>query len=551
MRKGKIDKWMEGYRESLEKRPERKKVFTTRSGIPIKPIYTSEDLNDFDDEKKLGLPSEYPYTRGIYPSMYRGRIWTKRLLVGLQSPETFNMRQKDMLRAGQNGINFVPCNSYFRGYDSDTVDKVLLGRCGTTVDSLKDMEIAFDGIPLDKVSLAMNDFGPYMMVASLIAMAEEGGIPISRLQGTTNQSDFISHYISCNQPIRFELDGHLRILTDHVKYCTEHMPKWHPISVVGQHMQQAGANPVQALAFTLSTGIFYVDTFIKAGLDVDDFAPRFSFFFDISGDLFEEVAKFRAARRMWASIMRNRFGAKNPQSCLLKFHAQTSGTELTQQQPLNNIVRSSLHTLSAILGGAQSIHTDAFDEPLWIPSEKSQRVAIMTQNIIAEETGVADVIDPMGGSYFVESLTNEVEKRAWDYINTIDKKGGMFEAAKEGFVQREIADSSFGYQKEVDGGNRTVVGLNKYTVEDQEEAPEQLKVDKELIERQINRTKSLREKRNQKKADNAMKDLRNAALDPGRNLFEAVIDAVKADVTHGEIVRKLRDVYGFGRPLLT
>ncbi|MFA4910616.1 MAG: methylmalonyl-CoA mutase family protein [Desulfobacteria bacterium] len=550
MNKGKVEKWMKDHEESLKRCPERQNEFKTPSGITRRPLYTSSDLKDFDESGELGLPGEYPYTRGVYPSMYRGRLWTKRFLVGLQSPEMFNIRQKEMLEAGQNGINFVPCNSYFRGYDSDTVDRELLGRCGTTVDSLNDMEIAFDGIPLEKVSLGMNDFGPFMMVASIVAMAEKRGIPLSQIQGTTNQSDFISHYVSCNQPIRFGLDGHLRILVDHVVFCTKNVTKWHPVSVVGQHMQQAGATPVQALAFTLSTAIFYVDALVKAGLEVDDFGPRFSFFFDVSGDLFEEVAKFRAARRMWAKIMKNRFHALNPKSWLMRFHAQTSGTELTQQQPLNNIARACLHTLAAVFGGAQSIHTDAYDEPMWSPTEKSQRVAIMTQNIIAEESGVADVIDPLGGSYYLENLTNEVENMAWDYIRRIDDMGGMFEAVKEGFVQKEIAKASFECQKEVDSGDRVVVGLNKYIIQEQEEPSEQIKVNAELIERQINRTKNLKEKRNQERAKDAIKKMRKAALDPEQNIFEAVIGAVKDDVTHGEIVTELRDVYGFGRPLL-
>jgi len=546
----KVEEWNRCYKESIERYPERQEGFKTLSGITRKALYTSSDLKDFDEERDLGFPGEYPYTRGVYPSSYRGRLWTKRFLVGLQSPEIFNIRQKEMLEAGQNGINFVPCNSYFRGYDSDMVEEELLGRCGTTVDSLNDMEIAFDGIPLERVSLGMNDFGPFMMVASVVAMAEKRGIPLLQIQGTTNQSDFISHYVSCNQPIRFELEGHLRMLVDHVKYCTKNIPKWHPVSVVSQHMQQAGATPVQSLAFTMSTAIFYVDTFIKSGLRVDDFAPRFSFFFDVSGDLFEEVAKFRAARRMWARIMKERFKALNPQSWLMRFHAQTSGTELTQQQPLNNVARACLHTLAAVLGGAQSIHTDAFDEPLWSPTEKSQRVAIMTQNIIAEESGVADVVDPLGGSYYLENLTNEVENMAWDYIKRIDEMGGMFQAVKEGFVQKEIAKSSFEYQKEVDNGDRVVVGLNKYDFKEKEESTEQIKVDAELIKRQVNRTKSLKENRDKGRAKDALESIRKAALNPQENIFEMVIEAVKADVTHGEIVRELRDIYGFGRPLL-
>ncbi|MFH1624235.1 MAG: acyl-CoA mutase large subunit family protein, partial [Pseudomonadota bacterium] len=463
---------------------------------------------------------------------------------------TFNARQKEMLKAGQSGINFIPCNSYWRGYDSDMVDKTLLGRCGTTIDSLKDVEIAFDGIPLDQTSLGMNDFGPFMMVASIIALAEERHIPVSRLQGTTNQSDFLSHYVGCNQPIRFGVDGHLKIMVDHVKYCTEHMPKWHPVSVVGKHYRESGATPVQSVAFALAAGIFYVDTFIRAGLSVDDFAPRFSFFFDASGDLFEEVAKFRAVRRMWAKIMKERFGAENPKSWLMKFHVQTSGAELVTEQPINNVVRASLHTLSAVLGGAQSIHTNSYDEPLWTPSAKSQRIAVMTQNIIAEETGVANVIDPLGGSYYVESLTDEIEERIWEYIDTIEKKGGMFEAAKEGFIQREIDKTSYEYQKEVDSGKRVVVGLNKYVVEDEEELPEQVKVDPALIEKQINRTKNLKKNRDQKRAADALKRIREAAMDPAKNVFEAAIEAVKAHVTNGEMVAELRDVYGFGRPLL-
>ena len=551
MHENKVNKWIESYEDSMKVCPERQNEFKTLSGITRKPLYTPKDLEGFDKVRDLGFPGEYPYTRGIYPSMYRGRLWTKRFLVGLQSPEVFNVRQKEMLKAGQNGINFIPCNSYFRGYDSDMVEQELLGRCGTTMDSLNDMEIAFDGIPIESVSFGMNDNGPFMMVASIAAIAEKRGIPLSQIQGTTNQSDFISHYVGCNMMLRFELEGHLRILIDHIKFCTETMPKWHPISVVGQHMQQAGATPVQALAFTLSSAIFYIAEFVKSGLDVDDFAPRLSFFFDVSGDLFEEVAKFRAARRMWAKIMKDRFNAKNPKSLMMRFHAQTSGTELTRQQPLNNIVRSSLHTLAAVLGGAQSIHTDAYDEPLWTPTEKSQRVAIMTQNIIAEESGVADIIDPLGGSYYLEHLTNEVEDMAWDYVKRIDDLGGMFQAIKEGFVQNEIAKSSLEYQQQVDNENVVIVGMNKYTVQEQEDPPNQVKVDAKLIEKQIERTKRLKEKRNQKKANNAIEMIRKATADSTRNIFQAVIEAIKEDVTHGEIVRELRDVYGFGSPLLT
>jgi methylmalonyl-CoA mutase N-terminal domain/subunit len=547
-----LHKWQQEYTDSVRQRPERRQDFRTRSGIPIKPVYTSADLEGMDEDRDLGLPCDYPYTRGPYPSMYRGQLWTKRLLIGLQIPEIFNERQRAMLKQGQTGINLIPCNAYFRGFDSDEVEPELVGRCGTAMDSLRDIEICFDGIPQEQVSTAFNDAGPFIMVAMYIALAQKRGVPLDQLRGTTNQSDFLSHYVACNMMYRFSLEGHLRLLLDHIQFCTQHMPKWQPLSIVGQHMQQGGATPLQSLAFTLASGIFYVEQTMKRGLDVDSFAPRFSFFFDVSLDLFEEIAKFRAARRMWARIMRERFGAKDERSWKLRFHAQTSGTDLTQQQPLNNLIRATVQTLAAVLGGAQSIHTDSYDEALWTPTEETRRLALMTNHIIGEETGVADVIDPLGGSFYVESLTSEMEKRAWDYIDQIDRLGGMMEAVRKGFVQAEITKAALDYQQAVDAGERTVVGVNRYRLPELADMlPEQEKVPPEMVTRHVERTRRAKTERDASRAQAAADLLRRAAEDEGLNTFEAVIAGVKAGLTQGEIVRELRAVYGAGVPLVT
>lgn len=551
VRPGQLKEWLDEYKEFATKFPERKPRFTTRSGIPIKPLYTSLDIKDMDEARDLGFPCDYPYTRGVYPSMYRGRLWTKRLLIGLQTPEIFNERQRQMLAAGQTGINLIPCNTYMRGYDSDAVEPELVGRCGTAIDTLEDIEICFHDIPQEKVTAAFNDPGPFVMVAMYIALARKRGVPLDQLRGTSNQSDFISHFVACNMFYRFSLEGHLRILLDHIKFCTQYMPKWQPLSIVGQHMQQAGATPLQALAFTLASGIFYVDQTIRSGLEVDSFVPRFSFFFDVSLDLFEEVAKFRAARRMWARIMKERFGARDPRSWVLRFHAQTSGTDLTQQQPLNNIIRATIQTLAAVLGGAQSIHTDSYDEAFWSPSENARRLALMTNHIIAEETGVADVIDPLGGSFYVEWLTNELESRAWEYIRTIDEMGGMLEAVKKGYVQNEIARSALQYQKEVEGGERTVVGLNKYVLPEEEvERPYQEKTPPHLVEQHLKRLAEFKRRRDEGQVREALARLKEVAQGKDGNVFSEVIEAVTAGATHGEIVATLREVYGFGQPLI-
>ncbi|MFQ5828351.1 MAG: methylmalonyl-CoA mutase family protein, partial [Candidatus Methylomirabilia bacterium] len=359
------------------------------SGITIKCLYTPQDVQDLDPAGHLGNPGEYPFVRGVYPTMYRGQLWSKRMLIGFESPEVWNDRQKAMFDAGQTAVNLVFCNTWMRGYDIDQVEKELVGTCGTPINVLADMGICFDGIPVENVSVALNDCGPFTSTAMFAAMAQKRGVSLDRIRGTTNQADFISHYVSLHMYYRFSLEGHERMTIDHVKYVTQHMPLWNPLSLIGQHMQQAGATPVQEMAFTIASGIYYVDQCVKKGMNVDDFAPRFSFFFDVTISIFEEAAKFRAGRRVWAKLLKERFGAKDPRSMRMKFHAQTSGRELTRQQIQNNIARVAFQALAAILGGAQSLHTDAYDEALSSPSREAARVALMTQNIIAEETGVA------------------------------------------------------------------------------------------------------------------------------------------------------------------
>ena len=382
----------------------------------------------------------------------------------------------------------------------------------------------------------------------ILCLSSETGHPFGKLNGTTAQFDVLSHWLACQCLTHFPLEGHLRCLVDHAKFITEKVPKWH-MSIEGQHMGEGGATAVQELAFALSSGIFYVNEFIKAGLKVDDFAPQLSFFFTMYSDFFEGIAKLRAGRRIWAKLLKDRFGARNPRSWQFKVHIQTTGVELAPKQPLNNIARSALHTLAAVLGGVQSIHTDSYDEPLWTPTLESQRVALMTQNIIAEETGVTNVVDPLGGAYFIESLTNEVEERAWEHIEKIDKMGGMFEALKKGYPQTEVTKSAVQRQKEIDSGERVWVGINKYVIpEVEEQHPPQVKVDPELIQRQIERTQRLRKERDQKKAKEALDRIRAFAENGEGNIFEAIVEAAGVGITSGEIVRELREVFGFGRP---
>ncbi len=522
------------------------------SGITLKPLYAPEDVKDLDYDRQLGEPGEYPFVRGVYPDMYRGRLWSKRLLIGFESPENWNKRQKAMFDAGQTAVNIVHCNTWMRGYDVDMVEKELVGTCGTPVNALVDMGICFDGIPIEDISVALNDPGPFTSAAMLIALAQKRGIALDCIRGTSNQSDFISHYVSLHMYNRFSLEGHERMTVDHIKYAARNLPLWNPLSIIGQHMQQAGATPAQELAFALASGIYYVTQCLGQGLNLEDFITRFSFFFNSSINIFEEVAKFRAGRRIWAGLLKERFGAKDPRTMKLKFHTQTSGRELTRQQVKNNIARVAFQALAAVLGGAQSIHTDAYDEALNAPSPEAARVAVMTQNIIAEETGAADVVDPLGGSYYMEALTNEIEEKVREYIRKIDDLGGMLEAIKRGYIQSEIAKSSLNYERSIENKERIVVGVNDYIIPEEEDLkPATPRPNPEAVDRHIQRIKDLRANRDQSGTQAAIDGLKRAADDTDANLFEAVIEAMKSDVTHGEVISALQEVYGEGAPLIS
>ena len=523
--------------------------FKTSWGTEIRPFYGSDDAK-VSQGSKLGNPGEYPFRRGVYPEMYRKRLWTKRFLTGHQSVEEFNIRQKAIIASGSTGISFVPCsNSYMRGYDSDMVEKELVGVTGTPVDSIIDAEIAFGGIKLDKISCAFNTPNPHVLIAMCFVLAQNQGIDLKHIQGTSNQADFISHWLSCQQMIRFPLNAHLRCMIDHVKFCNKYVPNWHPLSIIGQHMSEGGATAVQEMAFAFSTGKFYIKELVKAGLEVDEFAPRLSFFFNVRSQFFEEIAKFRAARIIWAKIMKEEFKAENPKSWLMKFHAQTSGVELAANEAENNIVRSAYHSLAAVFGGVQSLHTDSYDEALWTPTPEAQRLAVMTQNIIAEETDVPSVVDPLGGSYFIEALTNDIEEKIWEEIAQIDDMGGIFEAVKTGHVQKKIMQSAVDRQSALEAGERTWVGVNKYVLDkEKEKHPPQIKVDSDYIDMQIERTKRIKRERSQDEAKKALSSLRKMAQTGEGNIFEGVMNAAKASVTNGEIINELREVFGFGRP---
>jgi len=515
------------------------------SGIPVKPLYTPQDFQ----EQSLSYPGLYPYTRGIYPTMYRGRGWSRRQLIGLDTPERFNERQREMIKAGSNAVSLIFCNSFYRGYDADMVDPLLVGTCGTPINTIEDMEIAFDQIPIDQISIGLNDPIGFTGLAMLLVIAKRRGIPFSKITGTSNQSDFISHFVANHMFYRLSLDGSLKVLLDHIEYTNKHLPNWNPVSIVGQHMQQAGATPVQALAFTISSGITYIEETLKRGLPIDSFAPRFTFFYDISISLFEEIAKFRAGRRIWAKLLRERFGAVDQRSMRFKFHGQTSGAELTRQQPLNNIVRITVQAMAGILGGAQSLHTDSYDEALGTPIEEAARIAINTQNILAEESGIADVIDPLGGSYYVEKLTDDMEEKAWEYINKIDEMGGMMEAVRNGFVQKEIGESADRYQRAVDRKEKIIVGVNKYQInESEDKRPPVTRVAPELVDNHLRRLEKYKKNRDQHRVEQALARLKEATKDNSLNIFEETISAIEAGCTHGEVIKELRDQLGFGYP---
>ena len=521
-----------------------------RSGIEVKPLYTPADCSNDSYLDALGFPGEYPYTRGIYPTMYRGRSWSQRQLIGLGVPEDYNLRVKEMLALGASALSLIPCNSVFRGYDADEVPIELLGTCGTVINHVEDMERALAGVPIGELSTAMNDPTPFTLLAFELAVARKNGVPWSKITGTSNQSDCISHFVANHMFFRLDLQGARRIVVDHIEFANKHLPGWNPLSIVGQHMQQAGATPAEAMAFTLCSAIQYAEDCIARGMDPDRFLPRFTFFFDISVSFFEEVAKFRAGRRVWAKLCRERFGAKDPRSWRFKFHGQTSGVDLTRQQPLNNISRVSVQAMAGIFGGLQSLHTDGYDEVLSTPTTESARIAVATQNILREEAHLTDVIDPLGGSFYVESLTDQMQKKIESIIDLIDAAGGMYSAVGKGLVQQMIGQSALKFQKRIDTGEQTVVGVNAYKVdEDPESYPTLQYPDRLRMQAQVERLAQFKANRSASSVKNSLDSLARTANTKEGNVFEQVVASAEAGATHGEICGTLRRELGFGHPL--
>ncbi len=542
--KDSVKKWEDStVSKAISKFPERKDTFKTNSDIEINRLYTPLDLQDWDYDEKLGYPGQYPFTRGVQPTMYRGRLWTMRQYAGFGTAVESNKRYKYLLEQGQTGLSVAFDLPTQIGYDSDhPLSEGEVGKVGVAIDSLKDMEILFDGIPLDKVSTSMTINAPAsVLLAMYIAVAEKQGVSKDKLRGTI-QNDILKEYIARGTYI-FPPKPSMRLITNIFEYCSKEVPKWNTISISGYHIREAGATAVQEVAFTLSDGIAYVEAAKKAGLDVDDFAPRLSFFFNAHNNLLEEVAKFRAARRLWARIMKERFNAKNPKSMMLKFHTQTAGSTLTAQQPDNNIVRVAIQALAAVLGGTQSLHTNSRDEALALPTEESVRIALRTQQIIAHESGVADTIDPLAGSYYIESLTDRIEKEAMEYIRKIDELGGAVSAIEKGYIQKEIQDSAYRYQMEVESGEKIVVGVNKFQIEE-DTHKDILKVDPEVERVQRENLIQLRKERNNEEVNNKLEALREAAKDSSVNLMPYILDAVKTYATLGEICDVLREVFG-------
>ncbi len=535
----------EWRRDLYEATPERQgELFSTISGLENEPLYTPETVEvDYDED--LGYPGVYPFTRGVYPSMYRGRLWTMRQFAGFGTAEETNERFRYLLDHGQTGLSTAFDMPTLMGYDSDHPRSLgEVGREGVAIDSLADVETLFSGIPLADVSTSMTINAPAAMLLAFYAcVGEQQGASPAELRGTI-QTDILKEYIAQKEWI-FPPEPSMRLVTDMVEFCAKEMPKWHPISISGYHIREAGSNAIQELAFTLADGFAYVDAALERGLDVDDFAPRLSFFFNAHLDFFEEIAKYRAARRIWARELREKYGAKNPRSWLMRFHTQTAGVSLTAQQPEVNIVRTALEALAAVLGGTQSLHTNSFDEALALPTEDAVRIALRTQQVIAHETGAVNTIDPLGGSYYVEDLTNRLEAEAYDYFARIEKLGGVVPAIKENFFQREIADASFRYQHEVEQKQRIVVGVNRYELEDEPEI-EILRIDPALEKKQIGRVQALRDRRDSAAVEQALGRIKSAASD-GKNLMPPLLEASRSYATLGEMCDALREVWGVWR----
>jgi len=538
---------VQAWRERLfDRTPERSdELFSTISGIPVEPLYTPENV-EIDYTRDLGYPGEHPFTRGVYPSMYRGRLWTMRQFAGFGTAEETNARFHYLLDHGQTGLSTAFDMPTLMGYDSDHARSLgEVGREGVAVDSLADVERLFQGIPLGEVSTSMTINSPAaILLAYYVCVGEEQGVPRDRLRGTA-QTDILKEYIAQKEWI-FPPEPSMRLVVDMVEFCAREMPLFHPISISGYHIREAGSTAAQELAFTLADGFAYVEAAIERGLDVDDFAPRLSFFFNAHLDFFEEIAKYRAARRIWARELRDRFGASSERSLLMRFHTQTAGVSLTAQQPEVNIVRTALEALAAVLGGTQSLHTNSFDEALALPTEKAARLALRTQQVIAHEAGVVSTIDPLGGSYYVEHLTNALEEQAYAYFDRIEKLGGVIPAIEDNFFQREIAESSFRYQSEVEAGQRVIVGVNRYVQDDESPIPI-LKIDEALEQKQVARLASVRAGRDSAAVEAHLSALREAAAKDGVNLMPPIIEASRDYVTLGEMCDALREVWGVWR----
>ena len=538
-------RWQDAYDASAETT----KRSTNRSGIDIKPLYTPHDRSHEDFFDDVGFPGEYPNTRGIYASMHRGRSWTQRQLIGWGVPEDYNKRLKEILAHGGTALSLIPCNSVYRGYDADEVPPELLGTCGVVVNSVEDMDIALADVPLDRISCALNDPSPFTLLALLLAVAKRRGIAWQKITGTSNQSDYLSHCVANHMFFRLALPGARRVLTDHIQFANESLPGWNPLSVVGQHTQQAGATPAEAMGFTIAAALQYAEDCIARGLDPDRFLPRFTFFFDISISFFEEIAKFRAGRRLWARLARERLGAKDPKAWRFKFHGQTSGVDLTRQQPLNNIARVTAQAMAGIFGGLQSLHTDGYDEAVSVPTAEAARIAIATQNILREEAQLTDVIDPLGGSYYVETLTDRMQEEIEAVIARIDAAGGMYQAVEKGLVQQMIGESALAHQLKIESGEQTVVGVNAYQIdEDPQEYRSQPYPEPTAIDAQIARLKAFKKTRSNADTTKALDDLARSAQGTS-NVMASIVAAAGAGATHGEICAVLRRELGFGQPL--
>lgn len=538
-----FDKYMAGVDAKLDKAPERKNLKPNR-------LYTPLDIEGFDYEKDLGFPGEYPFTRGPQTTMYRGRFWTMRMYAGFATAEESNKRYKLLLASGGSGLSCAFDLPTQIGYDSDqAISEGEVGKVGVAIDSLADMEILFDGIPLDKVSTSMTINAPAsVLLAMYIAVGEKQGVPSDQLTGTI-QNDILKEYAARGTYI-FPPKPSMRLITNIFEYCSKNVPKWNTISISGYHIREAGSTASQEIAFTIADGIAYVEAAIKAGLDVDDFAGRLSFFWNAHNDVLEEVAKFRASRRVWAKVMKERFGAKKPKSWMLRVHTQTAGSMLTAQQPDNNIVRVALQTAAAVMGGTQSLHTNSKDEALALPTEASVQIALRTQQIVAYESGLADTVDPLAGSYYVEALTNRIEAECWDYIKKIDELGGAVVAIEQGYIQKEIQDSAYRWQMEIESGDRIIVGVNKFHVE--EEPPKNLlKIDNTPGELQKKKLVELRAKRDNAAVEKALAELEAACADEHGNLMPFILTAVKSYATLGEICGVMRKVFGEYQPHIT